>query len=141
MNAIEAMVSAAEPRVLAITSETNEHNAVRVSIADTGSGIDVADLSSIFKPMFTTKARGMGMGLSICMSIIESHNGLIWVSVGVPRGSIFHFELPAQPREGKADVTDPTLAKRKGSPVSAPSARRRGDRIKRGLLRGHPACF
>jgi signal transduction histidine kinase len=44
--------------------------------------------------MFTTKTRGMGMGLSICKSIIDSHNGGIWVSAGVPRGSIFHFELP-----------------------------------------------
>jgi signal transduction histidine kinase len=44
--------------------------------------------------MFTTKARGMGMGLSICKSIIESHNGRIWVSASVPRGSIFQFELP-----------------------------------------------
>jgi signal transduction histidine kinase len=123
MNAIEAMVSAAEPRVLSITSEINEHSAVLVSIADTGSGIDVANLSRIFKPMFTTKARGMGMGLSICKSIIESHNGLIWVSAGVPRGSIFHFELPAQQGvEAKTDVTDPTLAKPNGSPAPAASA-------------------
>ena len=123
MNAIDAMVSAAEPRVLSITSEINEHDAVFVSIADTGGGIDVANLSRIFKPMFTTKARGMGMGLSICKSIIESHNGLIWVSVGVPRGSIFHFELPAQRGgEGKTDVTDSALAKRNGSPASAASA-------------------
>jgi signal transduction histidine kinase len=94
MNAIESMVSVAEPRVLSIKSESTEHNSVLVSIADTGSGIDVANLNRIFAPMFTTKARGMGMGLSICKSIIDSHNGGIWVSAGVPRGSIFHFELP-----------------------------------------------
>jgi C4-dicarboxylate-specific signal transduction histidine kinase len=94
MNAIESMVSAAEPRVLSIKSESAEHNTVLVSISDTGSGIGVADLSRIFKPMFTTKARGMGMGLSICKSIIESHHGQIWVSAGAPRGSVFHFELP-----------------------------------------------
>jgi len=58
---------------------------------DTGSGIDVANLNRIFAPMFTTKTRGMGMGLSICKSIIDSHNGGIWVSAGVPRGSIFHL--------------------------------------------------
>jgi signal transduction histidine kinase len=120
MNAIESMASAAEPRVLSITSKSNEHNTVLVSIADTGSGIDVANLSRIFNPMFTTKARGMGMGLSICKSIIESHNGLIWVSVGVPRGSIFHFELPVrQGGEGKSDLSDPTPAT--DSPASAPS--------------------
>ena len=94
MNAIESMVSVAEPRVLSIKSESTEHNSVLVSIADTGSGIDVANLNRIFAPMFTTKTRGMGMGLSICKSIVDSHNGGIWVSAGVPRGSIFHFELP-----------------------------------------------
>jgi signal transduction histidine kinase len=94
MNAIESMVSVAEPRVLSIKSESTEHHSVLVSIADTGSGIDVANLNRIFAPMFTTKTRGMGMGLSICKSIIDSHNGGIWVSAGVPRGSIFHFELP-----------------------------------------------
>jgi len=67
MNAIDAMVSAAEPRILSIMSKLNDdHNTVVVSVADTGSGIDMANLSRIFKPMFTTKARGMGMGLSIC---------------------------------------------------------------------------
>jgi signal transduction histidine kinase len=123
MNAVEAMVSAAEPRVLSITSEINEHNDVLVSIADTGSGIDVANLSRIFKPMFTTKARGMGMGLSICKSIIESHNGRIWVSASVPRGSIFHFELPSQRgAEGKITLSEPALARRGGTPASAVSA-------------------
>jgi C4-dicarboxylate-specific signal transduction histidine kinase len=93
MNAIESMDSA-EPRILSIKSELTEHNGVHVSIADTGSGIDLANLNRLFKPMFTTKARGMGMGLSICKSIIESHNGRIWVTAGTPRGSIFQFELP-----------------------------------------------
>jgi signal transduction histidine kinase len=118
MNAIESMVSAAEPRVLSITSKSNEHNTVLVSIADTGSGIDVANLSRIFKPMFTTKARGMGMGLSICKSIIESHNGLIWVSAGALRGSIFHFELPVrQGDEGKSDLSDPMPATHSPAPA------------------------
>ena len=93
MNAIESMDSA-EPRVLSIKSEITGHNGVRVSIADTGSGISLANLNRVFEPMFTTKTRGMGMGLSICKSIIESHNGRIWVTAGAPRGSIFQFELP-----------------------------------------------
>jgi C4-dicarboxylate-specific signal transduction histidine kinase len=93
MNAIESMNSA-EPRILSIKSETTGRNGVRVSIADTGSGIDLANLDRLFKPMFTTKARGMGMGLSICKSIIESHHGRIWATAGAPRGSIFQFELP-----------------------------------------------
>jgi len=91
MNAIEAMDSA-ETRVLSIKSEVTADKAVRVSIEDTGSGIDPDNLSRVFKPLFTTKTRGMGMGLAICKSIIESHNGRIWASAGVPRGSIFQFE-------------------------------------------------
>jgi len=93
MNAVESMNST-EPRILSIKSETTGHNGVRVSIADTGSGISLTNLNRVFKPMFTTKAHGMGMGLSICKSIIESHNGRIWVTAATPRGSIFQFELP-----------------------------------------------
>jgi len=93
MNAIESMDSA-KSRLLSIKSEITGHNGVRVSIADTGGGIDPANLKRVFEPMFTTKADGMGMGLSICKSIIESHNGRIWVTVGSQGGSVFQFELP-----------------------------------------------
>ena len=92
MNAIESM-SSAEPRVLSIKSEITAHNGI-LSIADTGSGISITNLNRVFTPMFTTKARGMGMGLSICKSIIENHNGRIWLTAGSPRGSVFQFELP-----------------------------------------------
>jgi signal transduction histidine kinase len=68
---------------------------VHVSVADTGPGVAAADVDRVFAPMFTTKSRGMGMGLSICRSITESHGGRIWVSAAHPRGAIFHFELPA----------------------------------------------
>jgi signal transduction histidine kinase len=67
---------------------------VHVSIADTGIGIPSSDVDRIFTPLFTTKENGMGMGLSICRSIIENHNGRIWVSAGHQRGSIFHLVLP-----------------------------------------------
>ncbi len=122
MNAIESMVSAAEPRALSIKSESTETNTVLVAIADTGGGIGIANLNRIFEPMFTTKTRGMGMGLSICKSIIESHDGRIWVSAGAPRGSIFHFELPMlRGGKGRSDGSDATLATLNGSPASAPS--------------------
>jgi signal transduction histidine kinase len=117
MNAIESMDSA-EPRVLSIKSETTEHNGVHVSIADTGKGIDIANLNRIFKPMFTTKTRGMGMGLSICKSIIESHNGRVWMSANAPKGSVFHFELPHGER--KPDLSDRMPATLSG-PASRPS--------------------
>ena len=93
MNAIESM-SAVEPRVLTIKSESNGDDKVRISVADTGNGINPAHLHRIFDPLFTTKARGMGMGLSICRSIIESHQGRIWVAGDMSRGSIFQIELP-----------------------------------------------
>jgi signal transduction histidine kinase len=93
MNAVESMKSS-EPRVLSIKSASNGHDSIRVAIEDTGSGIDPSNRDRIFKPLFTTKARGMGMGLAICRSIIDSHDGRIWVSSGASKGSIFQFELP-----------------------------------------------
>jgi len=93
MNAIEAMHSA-EPRRLRIQTDLSKPDVVHVLIEDTGAGIDPTNLARIFKPLFTTKARGMGMGLSICHSIIENHQGRMWASSAVDRGSIFQFEVP-----------------------------------------------
>jgi len=93
MNGIEAMQSF-WPRVLKVQTDQPKAGIVHVSIEDTGTGIDPSKLDQIFKPLFTTKATGMGMGLSICKSIIESHGGRIWASPSVNRGSIFQFELP-----------------------------------------------
>jgi signal transduction histidine kinase len=94
MNAVEAM-HFARPRVLRIQSNLSKSGAVHVSIEDNGSGIDASEVDRIFKPLFTTKGSGMGMGLSICRSIIESHGGRIWAAPGVAAGSLFQFELPA----------------------------------------------
>jgi C4-dicarboxylate-specific signal transduction histidine kinase len=93
MNAIDAMHSAPE-RVLTMATTSNGHDGVRVSIADTGPGIDPADVDRIFTPLFTTKEHGMGMGLSICRSIVENHNGRIWVSAGREQGTEFQVFLP-----------------------------------------------
>jgi signal transduction histidine kinase len=93
MNAIDSMHSV-QPRVLTIRTEQPGAGLVHVSVEDTGTGIDPSNLEQIFKPLFTTKSNGMGMGLSICHSIIESHEGRIWVSPALKRGSIFQFELP-----------------------------------------------
>jgi C4-dicarboxylate-specific signal transduction histidine kinase len=99
MNAIEAMQSAA-PRILSIRSCVSKPNFVHVAVEDTGTGIDPSNHNHIFNPMFTTKERGMGIGLSICRSIIESHNGRIWVTPGIDKGSIFQFELPTNVGQG-----------------------------------------
>jgi signal transduction histidine kinase len=98
MNAIEAMQVA--PRILSIRSCISKPNFVHVAVEDTGTGIDPSNHDHIFNPIFTTKERGMGIGLSICHSIIESHNGRIWVTQGIDKGSIFQFELPTNVGQG-----------------------------------------
>jgi signal transduction histidine kinase len=92
-NAIEAMATADGPRVLALSSNVRDDGGVMISIADTGTGIGAEDLQRVFNPLFTTKSGGMGMGLSICRSIIEAHDGMLWVVPNAPRGSIFQFVL------------------------------------------------
>ena len=99
MNAIEAMQSAA-PRTLSIRSCLSKPNFVHVAIEDTGTGIDPSNHDHIFNPLFTTKARGMVIGLSVCQSIVKSHNGRIWVTRGIEKGSIFQFELPTNVGQG-----------------------------------------
>ena len=101
MNAIEAM-SSSQTRVLRIKTALSRTKKVHVSIEDTGMGIKQPDLARVFKPMFTTKERGMGMGLSICQSIVESHDGRIWASPRANGGSIFQFELPMVASEDQA---------------------------------------
>jgi signal transduction histidine kinase len=98
MNAIEALHSV-QHRVLKVQTD-HKPGLVRVLIEDTGPGIDPSRVDRIFKPLFTTKATGTGMGLAICHSIIESHNGRIWATPGANGGSIFQFELPTSPAKG-----------------------------------------
>jgi signal transduction histidine kinase len=93
-NAIDSMATVDEPRVLGVRSEVRDDGAVMISIADTGTGISSQDVQRVFNPLFTTKPGGMGMGLSICRSIIEAHDGTLWVVPNPPRGSIFQFVLP-----------------------------------------------
>jgi signal transduction histidine kinase len=92
-NAIEAMAPVDGPRVLTVSSNARNDGGAMVSIADTGTGIGTEDAPQVFNPLFTTKSGGMGMGLSICRSIIEVHDGSLWVVPNVPRGSIFQFVL------------------------------------------------
>jgi signal transduction histidine kinase len=95
MNAIEAMVSVSgRARVLRVRSENHGDNGVRVAVEDSGSGIPQEDMDRIFETFFTTKSEGMGMGLSICRSIVASHGGRITVAKGVPHGSVFQLILP-----------------------------------------------
>jgi signal transduction histidine kinase len=95
-NAIHAMAAKDEPRVLTVRSEASKDGGVLVSVADTGLGIDPHDVHRVFNPLFTTKPDGMGMGLAICRSIIEAHDGRLWVTPNTPQGAVFQFTLSVE---------------------------------------------
>ena len=92
-NAIEAMRSVSR-RELTIGAALNEENFVEVAIADTGPGLSPEVAARLFQPFVTTKEKGMGIGLTICQSIIESHNGRIWATANEGGGVVFRFVLP-----------------------------------------------
>ena len=95
MNAVDAMSAVTNrARVLRIKTEEHKLDGVLITVEDTGIGIDPQNLNRIFETFFTTKSQGMGMGLSICRSIIESHDGNLSVAPAQPHGSIFHVSLP-----------------------------------------------
>jgi signal transduction histidine kinase len=94
-NAVDAMKVNDGARVLRLASEVHGNGNIVVSVADTGTGVRPQDIERIFHPLFTTKSDGMGMGLSICRSIIEAHGGDIAVSSNTPKGTIFEVKLPA----------------------------------------------
>jgi len=99
MNASEAMASVTNrARVLRVKSEVDESHDVLMTVEDSGTGIDPNDANRIFDAFFTKKSHGLGMGLSICQSIIEAHNGRLWASPGIHHGSIFHVALPTGDR-------------------------------------------
>jgi signal transduction histidine kinase len=90
-NAIDSMTAVGGSRVLSVQSEIHDAGHVTISVGDTGTGINPQDIDRIFNPLFTTKPDGMGMGLSICRSIVEAHDGRLWAASNTPRGAIFHF--------------------------------------------------
>jgi two-component system sensor kinase FixL len=92
-NAIDAMLDA-EERLLAISTSVGPVDLVTVTVQDTGSGISEAVADQLFQPFVTSKATGMGIGLSICRTIIEAHGGRIWFEVAPEGGTIFGFTLP-----------------------------------------------
>jgi signal transduction histidine kinase len=96
MNGIEAMADSMNgQRQLQIRSANDESGGVLVAVADSGPGLDLARADRLFEAFFTTKLEGMGMGLSICRSIIDAHGGRLWASPNLPNGAVFQFTLPA----------------------------------------------
>jgi signal transduction histidine kinase len=97
MNAIEAMGEAGEgPRELLINTNRAEQGSVLIAVSDTGPGLPPASLARIFDAFYTTKASGLGMGLSICRSIVEAHGGRLWATPNKPRGAVFCVMLPLE---------------------------------------------
>ena len=95
INAIEAMSGTGDaPRELSITSARDHPQGVLVAVADSGPGLNPASRDRLFTPFYTTKPQGMGMGLAISRSIVETHGGRLWPTANVPRGAVFQFTLP-----------------------------------------------
>jgi PAS domain S-box-containing protein len=104
-NSTDAMSSITDrSRILRIESQIEVPDSVLVAVADTGTGFDPGIADRIFDRLFTTKPNGMGLGLSICQSIIEAHGGRLWASPGSPHGVVFKFTMPI--REQAAMVKD-----------------------------------
>jgi signal transduction histidine kinase len=94
MNAIEAMSEVGEgSRALLISTSVDTPDSVIVAIRDSGPGLKPESLDHLFDPFYTTKPAGMGMGLSICRSIIEAHGGRLWATANAARGAVFQFTL------------------------------------------------
>jgi PAS domain S-box-containing protein len=98
INAIEAMRETNEaPRQLLLSTAKTEPDAVHVAVRDSGPGLAPEALERLFDAFYTTKPSGLGLGLSICRSIIEAHGGRLWASADLPCGATFQFTLPAHP--------------------------------------------
>jgi PAS domain S-box-containing protein len=98
LNAIEAMSSVNGPRELSINTEQRQTNGV-VTVGDSGPGIDPDQRERVFEAFYTTKSNGVGIGLSICRSIIDAHGGCLWIEAGEPRGATFQFTVPSAASE------------------------------------------
>jgi C4-dicarboxylate-specific signal transduction histidine kinase len=97
INAIEAMRDVGEEERELLISSRNEPEGVSIEVRDSGPGLVPAALERVFEAFYTTKSDGLGLGLSICRSIIEAHNGRLWASPNTPRGAVFGFIAPAHP--------------------------------------------
>jgi signal transduction histidine kinase len=94
INGCDAMDGHRADNRLVIRTQMTPFGNVEVSVADRGAGIPSADLERIFEPFVTTKSHGLGLGLSICRSIVEAHGGRLWATSNADRGATLHCEFP-----------------------------------------------
>ncbi len=120
MNGMEAMAAVTDrPRELLIRSRPHEEDQVLVAVQDMGVGIDPNDLDQLFNAFFTTKSAGMGIGLSICRSIVDAHGGRLWATPNAGYGATFHFALPGIWAAGSTSHAGPKSARRGSRPDHA----------------------
>ncbi|MBR0750640.1 PAS domain S-box protein [Bradyrhizobium jicamae] len=109
LNAVEAMSATdAGRRELRIHTEREEAGGVLVTVRDSGPGLDPAAMERVFEAFYTTKPKGMGMGLAICRSMVEAHGGRMWASANDGGGAVFQFTLPPEPGEAVLDLRQAT---------------------------------
>ena len=92
---------------LSLQAEVVDERMLEITVADQGHGLAEEDIEKIFAPFYTTKAEGMGIGLAICRSIIEFHQGRLWVEARRGGGTLFHFTVPIEETgEEKREMSD-----------------------------------
>jgi PAS domain S-box-containing protein len=97
INGIEAMAGTDhQPRLLRLSTESNSSNTVLVTVTDNGPGLPLSNKSDLFEAFFTTKPNGLGVGLTICRSIVETHGGQLWVNENTTSGATFKFTVPTE---------------------------------------------
>jgi two-component system sensor kinase FixL len=102
LNAFDAMTECAvSEREVKLRMESDSFGFVQVAVSDSGTGVSSDKLDKMFQPFFTTKGEGLGMGLSICRSIIEAHGGQLWAENNAARGATFYFTLPMEREQGQ----------------------------------------
>jgi len=100
-NAVDVLAGFDGSRAIDVETRAGANGMVQISVADTGSGLAPEVARQLFQPFVTTKQKGMGLGLSICRTIIEAHGGRIWVEARPAGGTIFHFTLRAASGHGE----------------------------------------
>jgi two-component system sensor kinase FixL len=101
-NAIDAVATCSH-REIVVATRPSDNEMIEFTVADTGIGLPAESADALFEPFFTTKENGMGVGLSICRTIVESHGGRIWATPNVDEGSVFHFTIPRGDEAGHPD--------------------------------------